>query len=389
MTIAVAQPSATSRFATVAIDAVRAMRWPQIRAASLLALGYVAWSWVVFLRANLYLAQYKPLGYMLLFDLAHSEIKALCLVAAIVIADRAVEEGAPRRRAYVLAALVGCVAGVVLSEPIARVFDAYVMSKDEPPGFPWLRGTAGLFYWPIKALMHWLLIAGAVVFFYADRRAARKTAQLLHDAELERTRRSRIALESRLQAMQARVEPRFLLNTLTQVERLYELDASLAARMLDDLIAYLRAAMPLMRDTSSTVAQEIELARTYLEIVRVRSGQRVSVRTQTLPDAAGVRMPPMMLLPLIDHAIGRGPQVPSASRRISMDAGSVAGRRLVVTVRDSGPGFVPDADQAGITAIRERLEALYGTDASLELRRDGDETLARLDLPLERHAVES
>ena len=72
-----------------------------------------------------------------------------------------------------------------------------------------------------------------------------------------------------------------------------------------------------------------------------------------------------------------------------MDAGSVAGRRLVVTVRDSGPGFVPDADQAGITAIRERLEALYGTDASLELRRDGDETLARLDLPLERHAVES
>ena len=75
------------------------------------------------------------------------------------------------------------------------------------------------------------------MFFHADRRAARKTAQVLHDAELHRIRRSRLALESRLQAMQARVEPQFLFNTLAQVERLYEVDPALGARMLDDLIA--------------------------------------------------------------------------------------------------------------------------------------------------------
>jgi hypothetical protein len=76
------------------------------------------------------------------------------------------------------------------------------------------------------------------VFLYADRRASRKTAQLLHAAELDRIRRSKLAFESRLQAMQARVEPQFLFNTLAQVERLYELDPALGSLMLDDLIAY-------------------------------------------------------------------------------------------------------------------------------------------------------
>ena len=58
-----------------------------------------------------------------------------------------------------------------------------------------------------------------------SRRAARRTAQLLREAELDRIRRSRLALESRLQALQARVEPQFLFNTLDQVER--ELEAGL------------------------------------------------------------------------------------------------------------------------------------------------------------------
>ena len=67
--------------------------------------------------------------------------------------------------------------------------------------------------------------------------------------------------------MQARVEPRFLFNTLAQVERLYEIDAQRADRMLDDLIVYLRAALPQLRETTSTLSREIELAKAYLNIV--------------------------------------------------------------------------------------------------------------------------
>lgn len=258
-----------------------------------------------------------------------------------------------------------------------------------PADWKWLHGTPALFYWPLFNLTNWLPAAGAVVFLYADRRAARKTARLLNDAELDRIRRSRLAFESRLQAMQARAEPQFLFNTLAQVERLYALAPRLAARMLDDLIAYLRAAMPRMRDTSSTVEQELELARAYLDIVRLRLGERLSVQTETPPEAVRIRMPPMMLLPLIDHVIVRNLEPSRAQGTFSIGARVFEGR-LLVTIADGGAGFVPQGEDGGIVAIRERLEVLYEGNAKLQLRRRGDDpTLAMLDLPLEQHGSDA
>jgi len=188
--------------------------------------------------------------------------------------------------------------------------------------------------------------------------------------------------------MQARVEPQFLFNTLGQVERLYERDPPLAARMMDDLIAYLRAAMPLMRDTSSTVAQEIELARAYLDIVRLRLGERLAVRIEVPPEAAPMRMPPMMLLPLIDHAVVRGLDPSTATGTLSVRAAVDAGR-LRLTIADGGARFVPEADGDGIAAIRARLEALYRGEATLDLRRGVEAMVAVLDLPLQQRAAEA
>lgn len=376
------EPTA-SRLTSLAIDSLRALRWNQVRAAMLLGLALTAWNWVVFMRPNVFIAQSLPLGRMVLGDLIWDQLRALCLLAAIVIADRAVDLGAPRRRAYLLAALVGCIAGTLVGTSFQWAWRTYVLLQLPPAEYTWLHGTQVLFYWPIKSFTHWLLIGGAVVFLYADRRAARRTAQLLNAAELDRIRRSRLALESRLQAMQARVEPQFLFNTLGQVERLYELDAALGTRMLDDLIAYLRAAMPLMRDTSSTLAQEIALARAYLDIVRLRLGDRLTFAIETPPDAEGIRMPPMMLLPLIDHAIVHGLEASRVAGTISVRC-EVRDGRLRLMLEDTGAGFVPETGGAGIASIRERLDALYGERAKLDLHRaDSRGTVAVLEFPLE------
>jgi LytS/YehU family sensor histidine kinase len=91
----------------------------------------------------------------------------------------------------------------------------------------------------------------------------------------------------------------------------------------------------------------------------------------------------MMLLPLIDHAIVRGlePAGGTGAIRIRSEA---SGGRLRLTIVDSGVGLAPEAGGDGITVIRERLEALYGGDARLDLRRVQDRaTQAVLDLPLE------
>ncbi|HET9670339.1 MAG TPA: histidine kinase [Casimicrobiaceae bacterium] len=384
MTTVSVEASNAGRFAALALPAIRGIGWPHVRAALLLGFAITAWNWTVWLQPIMEVSQTMPFGRSLLGSLITNQIQALCLVVAIVIADRAVDEGARRRRAYLVAAVFGCLAGFLIAEPMDWAWRTYVLPDRWPADWPWLHGTPALFHWPLFHLTQWLPAAGAVVFLYADRRAARKTAQMLHAAELDRIRRSKMAFESRLSAMQARVEPQFLFNTLLQVERLYELDARLAAQMMDELIAYLRAAMPRMRDTSSTVAQEIELVRAYLAIVRLRLGERLAVRVEVPPEAAPMRMPPMMLLPLIDHAVVRGLEPATAAGTISVRA-VVDGGRLHLTITDSGAGFVPASDGDGIAAIRERLEALYRGEATLDLRRrSGDPTLAVLDLPLEQ-----
>jgi len=311
-----------------------------------------------------------------------NQVRAFALMLAVMIADHAVDLGASRLRAYVAAALGGGLLGIFLDTIVSWPILQWHMSNAWPEG--WLSGMQGLMFGIVANVTHWLPIAGAIVFLYAERRIARRTGARLQTAERDRIRASRAAVESRLQAMQARVEPQFLFNTLAQVERLYQLDSPVAPQMFDDLIAYLRAAMPLMRDTSSTVAQEVALARAYLDIVRIRLGNRLQVSIDVPPEAGGARMPPMILLPLVDHAVTHGiEQRLGGTMQIAIE---IRALRVVLRVVDSGAGFVPEDGGDGIIQIRSRLAALYGSNAALMLQRHGsDATEAILDLPLEAH----
>jgi hypothetical protein len=374
---------ADGRFPQGAMDALRGITRPELRGAMLFGLVACAFSMLIYLTPIAQLIQTLPWHLVLIGGVLEFQIKALVLLAAIVIANRAVDAGAGRRKAYVAAAIGGCLAGLVISETFAWAWRAFVLPDRWPEHRPYTRGTASLLYFPIFSATNWLLLGAPAVFLYADRRAARKTAAYLHSAELDRLSRSKLALESRLQAMQARVEPQFLFNTLAQVERLYEQDPSMAGRMLDDLIAYLRAAMPLMRDTSSTVAQEVELARRYLDIVKIRLGNRLTYDIRVPPGLEDARMPPMMLLPLVDHAIVHGLERSRADGTLGI-AIDAAEDRLRLRIVDSGAGFVPETGGDGIGSIRDRLAALYGSDARLELTTHATgNTEALMDIPCE------
>jgi len=312
------------------------------------------------------------------------ETWSFSLLLCVVLADEQVDRNANPFVAYgsavVLAAVLGTLMGLAQSHFVwDAILNPPALLKAKTEINPWVVYTHH-FYIVIETV----LIGSLATYLYVDRREARKMAQRLHEAGLRRGDQAKSMLESQLQAMQARVEPQFLFNTLAQVGGLYEQDPKLAERMLGDLIAYLHAAMPHMRDTSSTLAQEIDLARAYLDIVKVRLGDRLAFDIELPEGAADTRMPPMMLLPLIDHAVVHGlankPQK-SASMHIAC---AIADGRLRLTIADSGAGFLPDAGGDGITTIRERLAALYGSDASLVLRRCGAaSTEAVMKIPCE------
>jgi len=382
--LALSPASHVRRFVSFAIDAVRTFRWPQARAAFALGLAAEALSVVIFIFPTIQIAATMPIERVVLGMAISFQINAFCLVLAVVIADRAVDAGTARRFAYVSAVIGGCAAGIALSEPFGWLWRTYALPDGWPAYRTWLHGTAGLFYWPIFDFAHWLLIGGAAVFFYADRRAARQTAARLEAATLDRIRRSKLALEARLQALQARVEPQFLFNTLDEVERLYELDPARGAEMLDELIAYLRAAMPQMRDTSSTMGRELALVGAYLAILRIRHGQRLAYAIDASRETIDAGLPPMTLLPLVDHALARE-SWPIDGQRTLLIRSIARGRRLCVSVHAQGGGFIADTGDPAIAGIRERLHALYGEDASLVLERaGGDGMRAHIELPLER-----
>src|SRR5436190_5494577 len=128
------------------------------------------------------------------------------------------------------------------------------------------------FVWDFfAAFINGLLIS--LIFFVKFRET--RAAAALHKAEADRHLLSKQAIEAELKLMQAQVEPHFLFNTLASVQYLTETDPKQAGALLGHLIDYLRAALPQLRASSTTIGREAELARAYLNILKMRIGPRL------------------------------------------------------------------------------------------------------------------
>ena len=212
-----------------------------------------------------------------------------------------------------------------------------------------------------------------------SRRRDLRIARALHAAELARVDAARRTLETDLQTMQARVEPRFLLDTLDDIGTLYTQDPGNGERMLDELIRYLRAALPDMRVTSSTLRREMALAGAYLALLRIRARDALVVDLDAGSDDAV--MPPMLILPLLAAAIG--PAGDDGARTSLHVAAAVDGETVGVRITGRGPA-IRAVDAARVEDIRERVRALYQDAATLTVDARAARTLsAQLVIPYE------
>ena len=138
--------------------------------------------------------------------------------------------------------------------------------------------------------------------------------------------------------------------------------------MLDHLVQYLRTALPDIRMPGSTVARELELARAYLEIMRIRMGGALAFSIEMAPGAADAEMPSLMLMTLVENAVKHG-IAPRGGGRIAIRAARDA-KGMRVEVDDDGPGLTrPPGRGVGLANVRERLRAVYGERARLDLEQ--------------------
>ena len=124
-------------------------------------------------------------------------------------------------------------------------------------------------------VVYWMLIGGGIAVIYGLQQSAASAASALHRAQIEQMGLAKQMMEARLQVMRAQIEPHFLFNTLANVKRLCQTDVDGGVAMLDNLIRYLRAALPRIREEQSTLGQEGELVQAYLAVLKIRMGTRL------------------------------------------------------------------------------------------------------------------
>ncbi|NDY90936.1 sensor histidine kinase [Ideonella livida] len=234
----------------------------------------------------------------------------------------------------------------------------------------------------------WIVASAIVKITYRGQLAAEaQAAQATEAAEAEALKRQ--VIEARMAAMQAQVEPHFLFNTLASIEHLIETDPPRAAQMQRNLISLLRASMPTLRETGQDSAcrdleREMAMVRPYIEILKVRMEDRLQAHIEVPDGLLSAEFPGMMLQTLVENAIRHGLEPKAEGGRLQVSA-EVRHGRLRVSVLDSGVGLGRSSASGtgiGLANIRERLQLLYGGQASLTLAApEGGGTVASIELP--------
>jgi LytS/YehU family sensor histidine kinase len=168
--------------------------------------------------------------------------------------------------------------------------------------------------------------------------------------------------------LQARVEPHFLFNTLANVRELVLAGSPQAAPVLENLITYLRAALPRLHDPFTTVGEELKLVRAYLDLMHMRMPDRLQYDVQADPGALDVRCPPTTIITLVENAIRHGIDPSEQGGRIDVRV-QRWGERCQVQVRDTGHGLAGATHPpgTGLETLRERLQLVFGGAAELRL----------------------
>jgi signal transduction histidine kinase len=198
----------------------------------------------------------------------------------------------------------------------------------------------------------YVMIAGVAY----SQRAAQRTAQA-----------QALEARSRLAALRAQLHPHFLFNALHTVVQLIPMDPRAAVGAAETLAGLLRGTIDEQRDLVP-LADEWALVRRYLEIEKLRLGERLVVREAFAPDAMECTLPSFALQTLVENAVRHAAAPRVEMTTIAIDA-RCEGSGLVLVVSDDGPGLDPAATSAGtgLARLRERLAWLYGGSARLDL----------------------
>lgn len=250
-----------------------------------------------------------------------------------------------------------------------------------------------------------LLLVEAAVLIAARRIDALRTSHERCELALREQEMQKLTTEAELRALRAQVNPHFLFNALNTIGYLIDTAPDRAAGTLRDLTHLLRGILRRMDGSFTTLGEEIDLIRSYLDIEQARFEERLSVRIEVPEDLHRLQIPVLVLQPLVENAVKHGIQPAMNGGEIRLVARRLqdfrrhggagpAAELLSVEIRDTGAGATAEAlqrgrrDGIGLANVENRLRCHYGVRASMYLVSDpGTGTTVTVLLPAEEPAT--
>ena len=236
-----------------------------------------------------------------------------------------------------------------------------------------MRDIAG-FRFANEMLFYFAILAAG----YAREYFLRGREQIAHSARLQ----AQLA-EARLDALRMQINPHFLFNTLHAISALVDRDPSGVRRMIARLSELLRHTTDARAADEIALRKELQFLDRYIEIMEIRFQGRLRVVRRIDEHVMEALVPNLILQPIVENALEHGASRTGDAGVIEMEARR-EGERLILTVRDNGPGVngVDSRTGVGIGNTRARLAQLYGDEAAFTLRAaQGGGSIAEIALP--------
>ncbi len=201
--------------------------------------------------------------------------------------------------------------------------------------------------------------------------------------------RRRLLAESRarVQALQSRIRPHFLFNSMNTIAALVNSQPDVAEQTVEDLADLFRMSLS-GSDKKHTLGQELEMAKRYLRIEQLRLGDRVELKWDIAEAPLGALIPPVILQPLLENAVYHGIE-PRVSGGVIQFSARLRDGEVVILVSNSMPDETEKKNtrkghQIAIKNIQERLELSYNPPGKLKMMEDGGYFTVEVRIPYQR-----
>jgi sensor histidine kinase YesM len=312
-------------------------------------------------------------GRGLAVNFTFSQSLGLSICACVLVGESRIRASSPMRNALIIAAAIGTggAAGSVLASALTGVPLSLIMEGEQIPLF--------------QLLVLGFLFGAVITYFFFSRERMVQDQALIQEERIKRLALEKESLETRLRLLQAQVEPHFLFNSLATILSLLDTDLGKGKQMLADLIRFLRASLSRTRAKTATLEQEMELIRAYMDIYKVRMGDRLRYRIEIPDHLKADLFPPMLIQPLVENAIRHGLEPKIEGGEIAILAEGKTDL-LRLTVSDTGMGLDEKAAAGvGLANIRERLQTLFGSQGRLIIEENTPSGVkAVLEVPHEK-----